>query len=86
MDSKYKVYILGRFDECTIQAQNKILKTLEEPPQNVIFILTCNNDLAVLPTIRSRSKKINEPNLSCDIIEKYLQDKGVRCKSDRLYI
>lgn len=78
MDSKYKIYILENFDLCTIQAQNKILKTLEEPPVNVVFILTCTNDSNVLPTIASRSKKISEAVLAFDIIEQYLKDKGVK--------
>ena len=77
MDAKYKVYILNRFDECTVQAQNKILKTLEEPPQNVVFILTCTNIGNVLPTIASRSKKINEPELPYEIVEKFLEQKNV---------
>ena len=59
MENDYKVYILKNFHLCTIQAQNKILKTLEEPPQNVVFIITSNNDSLILPTIASRAKKIN---------------------------
>ena len=77
MDASFKVYILNHFDECTIQAQNKLLKTLEEPPANVIFILTCVNIDAVLPTIASRSKKISEPALPADTIEKYLLSRSV---------
>lgn len=77
MEAKYKVYILERFDECTTQAQNKLLKTLEEPPANVVFILTTSNDSVVLPTIASRSKKVNESELSFDIIEKYLEAKSI---------
>lgn len=78
MDSKYKIYILENFDLCTVQAQNKILKTLEDPPVNVVFILTCTNDANVLPTIASRSKKISEMDLSFEVINKYLIDKGVK--------
>ena len=74
MSSKYKIYVLENFDESTVQAQNKILKTLEEPPTNVIFILTCKNELKVLPTILSRSKKVNEIQIDSRLIEKYLQD------------
>jgi DNA polymerase-3 subunit delta' len=66
MESEYKVYILKNFHLCTVQAQNKILKTLEEPPQNVVFIITSNNDGLILPTISSRAKKINVNLLSKD--------------------
>ena len=60
-----------------MQGQNKILKTIEEPPQNVIFILTAKNMGLVLPTILSRSKKIVERNLPNEIVEKFLIDRKV---------
>jgi len=81
MSAKYKVYVLENFDECTVQAQNKILKTLEEPPVNVIFILTCKNELQVLPTIASRSKKITESPIDTQLINRYLEDKKVKNSS-----
>ena len=77
MESAYKVFLLNNFDECTVQGQNKILKTIEEPPQNVIFILTAKNMGLVLPTILSRSKKIVERNLPNEIVEKFLIDRKV---------
>ena len=77
MESEYKVFLLNNFDECTVQGQNKILKTIEEPPQNVIFILTAKNMGLVLPTILSRSKKIVERNLPNEIVEKFLIDRKV---------
>lgn len=82
MDANFKVYILNNFDEATIQSQNKILKTLEEPPQNVIFILTCTNSSAVLPTIISRVKTINEPLLDLDTVVGYLNDCKVKDASN----
>lgn len=78
IESKYKIYILKNFDECTIQAQNKILKTLEEPPQNVIFILTSNNENMVLPTILSRSKKLNLNLISSEDCKSVLEDLNVK--------
>lgn len=77
MESKFKVFLLKNFDECTVQGQNKLLKTLEEPPQNVVFILLVKNIGMVLPTILSRTKKITEPVLKREIIDKYLKDKHV---------
>lgn len=73
IESSFKVYVLENFDECTIQAQNKILKTLEEPPKNVIFVLTCSNELKVLPTILSRAKKITENPLDVSVCAEYLR-------------
>ena len=73
MESEYKVYILKNFHLCTTQGQNKILKTLEEPPQNVVFVLTSNNDSLILPTISSRAKKVNVNLLSqkecCEVLK-----------------
>lgn len=77
IENNYKIYILKNFDLCTIQAQNKILKTLEEPPKNVIFILTCTNENSILQTIISRSKKLVEPLLEVGSVEKFLADKKV---------
>ena len=76
MDAKYKVYILKAFDLCTVQAQNKILKTLEEAPKNVIFILTCTNPSMVLATIASRAKKIDINLLDDETVCQYLKDIG----------
>ena len=75
-------YILKNFDLCTVQAQNKILKTLEEAPRNVVFILTCTNPSMVLSTICSRAKKIDINLLDTEIIENYL--KGLKCENAEL--
>lgn len=51
-----KVYIFFDADKnMPVISQNTFLKTLEEPPQNVLFILTCANSGAMLPTILSRA-------------------------------
>lgn len=57
--SKYKIYIMNEGEKMTVQAQNAILKTLEEPPAyGVIIILTTSTD-ALLPTILSRCVVLN---------------------------
>ena len=57
--SEYKVYIMNEGEKMTVQAQNAILKTLEEPPAyGVIIILTTSTD-ALLPTILSRCVVLN---------------------------
>lgn len=53
-----KIYIFKDFHLANEQAQNALLKTLEEPPKAVTFFLLCENSLKLLPTVRSRSKKI----------------------------
>lgn len=81
----YKIYILNNFDKCQPQAQNKFLKTLEEPPQNVVFLLLTSDIKNVLKTITSRCKMINVDNLSLDnlskIASKYKDSFGMSEKS-----
>lgn len=55
--SQTKVFIINDIDDATPQAQNKILKTLEEPSKSTIFILTATNENKILPTVVSRTRK-----------------------------
>lgn len=73
MESNRKVYILHNFDESNIVVQNKLLKTIEEPSKSVVFLITCSNDSLVLPTIRSRCKKLTEPALDNAQVAEFLK-------------
>lgn len=55
-EAPYKVYCLFGAETMSDQAQNALLKILEEPPAHVLFILTCASASALLPTVRSRSQ------------------------------
>ena len=55
-EAQAKVYILDGADHMTEQAQNALLKVLEEPPSYVIFLLTCGAASSLLPTVRSRAQ------------------------------
>lgn len=55
--SEKKVYLVPDADRMTPQAQNCLLKILEEPPRHVVFILTTANSNALLETVRSRTIK-----------------------------
>ena len=57
MFSKFKIFVLNNFDKATEQAQNKMLKIIEEPPANVIFLLSAGSESNVLHTITSRVQK-----------------------------
>ena len=66
--SKYKVYIIDEVHMLSTSAFNALLKTLEEPPSHVIFILATTDPHKVLPTILSRCqrfdfKKVSEDNI-----------------------
>ncbi len=73
-----KIYIINDGDRATIQAQNALLKTLEEPVNNVIFLFTVANDQNVLPTIKSRMKVVHEGRPSKEDVVAYLMN----CKKE----
>lgn len=53
-----KAFVIHQGDKMTKQAQNKLLKILEEPPENVMIIIGVNNESTILQTVKSRAKKI----------------------------
>jgi DNA polymerase-3 subunit delta' len=57
-ESEKQIGLILHASALTLQAQNSLLKILEEPGENTIFILTVSNERALLPTILSRSQKI----------------------------
>lgn len=72
--SPYKIYIIPEADLMTVQAQNALLKTLEEPPEYaVIFLLTENGD-GLLPTIQSRCVMLKLRNIKDKLVKKYLME------------
>ena len=66
--SKYKVYIIDEVHMLTNQAFNALLKTLEEPPAHVIFILATTEPHKVLSTVSSRCQKFQFSKISNDEI------------------
>ena len=68
--SKYKVYIIADADKMTVQAQNALLKTIEEPPSYAVIMLLTENAEALLPTIRSRCVMMKLRNIKDPACEK----------------
>lgn len=68
--SKYKVYIIDEAHMITDAAFNALLKTLEEPPEYVIFILATTEPNAILPTILSRCQRFDFRRISVDDISR----------------
>lgn len=71
--SKYKIYIVDEADTMTVQAQNSILKTIEEPPEYGMFFLLANNSQKFLQTILSRAVKMSLKPIDLSRIERYLR-------------
>ena len=64
----YKFMVIWMVEKMNPSASNKLLKLLEEPPKKTVFLLLCENEAAVLKTIRSRCQKIEvDPIASEDI-------------------
>lgn len=84
--SYYKIYIVDEAEKMTIQAQNALLKTIEEPPSYaVIILLTTNGDL-FLPTILSRCVQLKLKPLQDSVIKKYLEEAlGISENEAQLY-
>jgi len=74
---KYKIYIINQAESMTIEAQNALLKTLEEPPEYAIIILITSNKEALLDTIKSRCEIIKFLPISILDLNNYLINKGI---------
>lgn len=72
--SPYKVYIINEAEKMTVQAQNALLKTLEEPPAYAVIILLTANLNALLPTILSRCVVLNMKPVSDELVKQYLME------------
>ncbi|NQX81817.1 MAG: DNA polymerase III subunit delta' [Flavobacteriaceae bacterium] len=88
----YKIVIIWQADKMNIATSNKLLKLIEEPPTDTIFLLTTHNEDLLLDTIKSRCQKIVIPSYSDSNIADYLLEyknidideaKNISFQSDR---
>ena len=70
--SPRKVYIMNEGEKMTVQAQNALLKTLEEPPEYAVIIILTTNVDSLLPTILSRCVVLNMKPVEDALVKKYL--------------
>lgn len=75
--SPYKIYIVDEAEKMSVQAQNALLKTIEEPPSYAIILLLTANAKGFLPTILSRCMVLNLKPISDEEMENYLRKQGV---------
>lgn len=74
IESDVRMFVLVGAENMTAEAQNKILKTLEEPPRNVCILIGATTDNALLPTVKSRVKRLDVPPFSDGEIRRALGD------------
>ncbi len=71
----YKIYIIDEAEKMNVQAQNALLKTLEEPPSYAVILLLATRAEAMLQTILSRCVVLNTKPVPDDLIKHYLMQK-----------
>lgn len=84
--SYYKIYIVDEAEKMTAQAQNALLKTIEEPPSYAVILLLTTNPDAFLPTILSRCVQLKLKPLKDSVVKEYLiQSLGVEESQAEIY-
>lgn len=76
-EGQYKVMLVDAFDKIDPRVQNTLLKTLEEPCDNVVFILGTTKPSGVLTTIKSRANKLYLDKFDDETIATALQQEGI---------
>ena len=82
--SDKKVFIIDQVEKMTEEAQNSLLKTLEEPPEYMVIILITSNENKLLNTVKSRCIRINFTGLSKQDITKYAEAHQINIASQNL--
>jgi len=89
VNGKYKIYIIDEVHMLSSTAFNALLKTLEEPPENVIFILATTEVHKVLDTIKSRCQRFDFRRITTEDIVKHLRyisdQEKINITDDALY-
>ncbi len=75
--SQYKIYVIEEAERLTIEAQNAMLKTLEEPPAYGLIIMLAESAATFLPTILSRCVKISLQPLDIKVVKGALSQRGI---------
>ena len=73
-NSPYKVYLVDEAEKLSVQAQNALLKTIEEPPAYAVILLLTTNAGMLLQTIRSRCVILELKPVSSPMVKKYLME------------
>lgn len=89
VNGKYKIYIIDEVHMLSSTAFNALLKTLEEPPENVVFILATTEVHKVLDTIKSRCQRFDFRRITTDDIVKHLrwiaEQEKIKISDDALF-
>lgn len=88
--SRYKIYIIDEVHMLSTEAFNALLKTLEEPPDYVVFVLATTEPQKIPETVLSRCIRLNfrrvEPNEIVSYLKKVLQEEGIQFEENALFL
>ena len=73
-EGEIKLFVITNAETMNPASQNKLLKTLEEPPKNVVLLLGATSEYALLSTIKSRVKKLEISTLNKDTVIRVLKE------------
>ena len=79
-----RVFLIDHVDRANDQAANSLLKTLEEPPDHLVLIMTAENAYDLLPTIRSRAVPFQFAPLSKDEMREFVRARGLDSPDRRI--
>lgn len=79
-----KVIIIHEGNKLTIQAQNALLKTIEEPPNGVYIIILCESSELILDTIKSRCEIYKLTPLTKEELQQYIEIKGFNVNKEQI--
>ncbi len=80
----WRVVLVREMERANVAAQNSILKMLEEPSPNVLWILECSRKNDLLPTIASRCVQVQFERLEVDAVRAWLEQRGVAAERARV--
>ena len=77
LEGRFRIAIVERADRLNVDAQNALLKTLEEPPRAVVIVLAADDPASLLPTVVSRCTRVRMGPVASDVIAEMLVGAGV---------
>lgn len=83
-EGKYRIFILANAESMGVEAQNSLLKIIEEPPRDTLFILTAQDTGALLPTVLSRVVTVPISAVSGQTVRTFAENKYPGADADRV--
>ncbi len=85
-EARQRVYIVCEVDKMTKEAANSLLKVLEEPPKDVVLILTAVQTEGILPTILSRCQIVSIHDISLEVLKQFLQRENTNWPPEKVHL